>query len=307
MRPFAITMDHTTLRPYIIHILYHFTSQELKRTTILLKQQLQMSNPQREQDQFKVLKSRANVKKEGEKEGFYKNLFLDLMKKHKDTLFNFSIPHNANDYNKERLIIKKVMEIERESIVGALAVGVTAFLTVRYFPRFAVRMIGGDAKIRAMEEAEAKQTFLKAAGSLLFESTVGIWSAYRGYHLAASMRSGNIYEDVVNLPLCEGRSIVADTICNEWQDIIRYKIAPEFWENLNSTQSEEGEQIKLKNPEFFKGVLEFNQACRKRKAFEDMIRKREGKKSDEPIIIPSPGVPNNILELTDEEVDALLN
>jgi hypothetical protein len=122
------------------------------------------------------------------------------------------------------------------------------------------------------------------------------------------MRSGNIYEDVVNLPLCEGRSIVSDTICNEWQDIIRHKIAPEFWENLNErSQFEGGEQCKLKNPEFFKGVLEFNQACRKRKSFEDIIRKREGKKPDEPVIIPSPGVPNNILELSDEEVDALLN
>jgi hypothetical protein len=143
-----------------------------------------MTNQQQDQNQFKVLKSRANVKKEGEKEGFYKNLFLDLMKKHKDTLFNFSTPQNANHYDKERQIIKKVMEAERESVVGAIAVGVAAFLTVRYFPRFAVRMIGGDAKIRAMEEAEAKQTFLKATGSLLFEGTIGIWSAYRGYHLA---------------------------------------------------------------------------------------------------------------------------
>jgi len=268
-----------------------------------------MTNQQQQdqQDQFKVLKAKANAKKEGEKEGFYKNLFLDLMKKHKDTLFNFTTPQNTDDYNKERQIIKKVMEVERESVVSAMVVGVAAFLTVRYFPRFAVRMIGGNAKVRAMEEAEAKQSLLKAAGSLLFESTVGIWSAYRGYQLAASMRSGNIYEDVVNLPLCEGKSIVSDTICNEWQDIIRYKIAPEFWDNLNATYNEGGEQYKLKNPEFFKGVLEFNQACRKRKAFEDMIRQREGMKSDEPIIIPSPGVPNNILELSDEEVDALLN
>lgn len=271
--------------------------------------------------QFKLLKSKANIQKEREKEKHYKSLFVDLMRKHKNDILlqssSSASAENTNDYNQERQIIKKIMEVERESILGGTVVGVAAFLTVRYLPRFAVRMIGSRAKIRAMEEAESKQTFLKATGSLLFESTVGIWSAYRGYHLATSMRSGNVYDDIVSLPLCEGRSIVAETLCDEWQEIIQSKISPEFWENLNETQGQDTTQQQqqqqqkqkqqLNDPQFFKGVLEFHQACRKRKMLEDVLRQRDGRGPDEMVLVPTPGVPRNILEMTKEEIDAMFH
>lgn len=255
-----------------------------------------------EEDQFNRLRVRANVKKERERELEYKNLFLNLIKTNKSILTS---PHEKpKDYEAETKIIKKLMEVEREAIIGSIGVGIAAFLTVRYLPRGAVRMIGGKAKVKAMDEAEAKQSLLKTAGSFLFEGTVGFWSAYRGYQLAVSLRSDDVYNDMVSLPMCEGKSIASDTICEEWHKLIKYKVSPDFWKNMNGTEAEGAKQ--LNNEEFFKGVFEFDAACRKRKAFEDVVRLREGKEPTETVSIPSPGVPNNILELTNEEVAVMV-
>ena len=256
-----------------------------------------------EEDQFNRLRVRANVKKERERELEYKNLFLNLIKTNRSILTS---PHEKpEDYEAETKIIKKLMEVEREAIIGSIGVGIAAFLTVRYLPRGAVRMIGGKAKVKAMDEAEAKQSLLKTAGSFLFEGTVGFWSAYRGYQLAVSLRSDDVYHDMVSLPMCEGKSIASDTICEEWHKLIKYKVSPDFWKNMNGTEAEGAKQ--LNNQEFFQGVLEFDAACKKRKAFEDVVRLREGKEPNETVSIPSPGVPNHqILELTDEEVDVMV-
>jgi len=257
-----------------------------------------------QEDQFNRLRSRANIKKEREKEVEYKNIFLNLIKTNRGILTS---PHeNPKDYEAETKIVKKLMEVERDAIIGSVAVGIAAFLTVRYLPRIAVRMIGGDAKVKKMQEAEAKQSLLKTAGSFLFEGTVGFWSAYRGYQLAVTLRSDDVYDDIVSLPMCEGKSIVSDTICDEWSKLIKYKVSPDFWKNMNGTEAEGAK--KLNSQEYFNGVLEFELACKKRKAFEEIIRLREGKQqpNDDPVAIPSPGVPNNILELTDEEAKIMV-
>lgn len=234
----------------------------------------------------------------------YKNIFLNLIKTNRGILTS---PHeNPKDYEAETKIVKKLMEVERDAIIGSVAVVIAAFLTVRYLPRIAVRMIGGDAKVKKMQEAEAKQSLLKTAGSFLFEGTVGFWSAYRGYQLAVTLRSDDVYDDIVSLPMCEGKSIVSDTICDEWSKLIKYKVSPDFWKNMNGTEAEGAK--KLNSQEYFNGVLEFELACKKRKAFEEIIRLREGKQqpNDDAVAIPSPGVPNNILELTDEEAKIMV-
>ena len=224
------------------------------------------------------------------------------------------------------------MEVEREALIGALTVGTLAFLTVRYLPHTAVRIIGGKAKYQALQRAEAQSrknsSLLKKMGGILFEGSFGFWAAYRGYHMAVDLRAENIYEEIVALPLVKGRSIVSDSICDEWEDIVRYKVSNDFWRHLDLNKND-GEAARsgasrfigsgegLKNEDFFRGVLKFHDSCRKRKAMEDAIRRRKdttsvsaatGEASNKTsVAIPAPGVPENILELSEEEIQALLD
>lgn len=254
-----------------------------------------------QEDQFDKLKSRAIIKKEAEKETEYKTLFLNLIKSNRDI---FTAKHdNPQEYEAETKVLKKVLEVERDALIGAAAIGALAFFTVRFLPRVAVRYLGGESKAKAMEAAEAKQSLLKSAGGLLFEGTVAFWSGYRGYFLAVDIRSDDVYDEIVSLPLCEGRSIVSDTICDEWHRLIHHEVSPDFWKNMDEKNDGAKE---LRNQEFFQAVLDFDEACRKRRAFEDVIRLRENKRYDEPVSIPSSGVPHQILELAKEEVDAMV-
>jgi hypothetical protein len=267
-----------------------------------------MSNPaggQNNQDQFQQLRHKANLKHEREKEGQYKNLFLKVLESHKGILN--SPTQNTQDYQAEKGILSKVMAVERDAITGAAVVGIAAFLTVRYLPHFAVRIIGGKAKSRALREAEERSrqgpnAMLKSVGGFLFEGTFGFWAAYRGYHLAVSMRSEDIYDDIVHLPLCEGKSLVSDTICDEFSDLIDYKIPPYFWKNLDKSDAG-GPSQKMSNEDFFRGVLQFQESCKKRKAFEQIIRRRDGLSDSEPVSIPPPGVSK---ELSADEIKAML-
>ena len=275
-----------------------------------------MSKPRKEEDQFNVLKNRSDLKKEHQKEQQYKKLFLDVLEKHKGILTSSvdTNTKNTQDYEAEKKILEKIMSIEKEAITGAVVVGLAAFLTVRYLPHLGVRLIGGESKLKALREAEAKartgpNAKLKSMAGFLFEGTLGFWASYRGYHLAVSMRSDDVYDDIVNLPLVEGKSIVSDHICDEFSDVIRYKVHPAFWKNLDQTN--DGAQ-KLSHEDFFRGVLEFEDSCKKRKAFEKVIRRRDGDGDGDgdsdasdstSIYIPSPGVPK---EITEDEIKAML-
>lgn len=266
-----------------------------------------MSNSQKNQDQFNQLRHKANLKNEREKEPQYKQMFLDILQTHRGILN--SPTQNTHDYKAEKEILNKIVAVERDAITGAIVVGVAAFLTVRYLPHLAVRWIGGEKKSRALREAERRSregpnAMLKSVGGFLFEGTFGFWAAYRGYHLAVSMRSEDIYEDIVNIPLCEGRSIVSDSLCDEFADLIHYKIPPDFWKNLDRDRQDGGEAYqKLSNEEFFRGILQFEGSCNKRKAMEKAIRRRHGLSDSEPVSIPAPGVSK---ELSEDEIKAML-
>jgi hypothetical protein len=213
----------------------------------------------------------------------------------------------TDEYNAETIVLKKALDIERNAIVSSVAVGITAFLTIRYLPHLAIRLIGGETKLQALREAEMKakkapNAMFKSIGSFLFESTLGFWAAYRGYHLALDMKSDDVYDDLVNLPLCAGKSQVSDVICRDWINIVKYQIPDDFWANANHQNN-----AQLKNEEFFRAVLGFKDACLKRRRYEEVLRRRDGLDEKESIFVPEPGIPPNILELSEEEVEAIIH
>ncbi len=167
-----------------------------------------------------------------------------------------------------------------------------AFTSVRVLPRLAVRLIGGEAKMKYLRDSEAAarkspNAFLKRGGSLLFEGMIGFWAGWRGYHMAASMQAKDVIEEVTNIPLCPGRSIVSDIMCNDMNNLVKNEIPKEFWLNLEQEGS-------LRNETAWQNIIQFSENCTKRKAFEDIVRTDMGLKDEEPVIIPSPGVPKNI-------------
>lgn len=255
--------------------------------------------------QFQSLHTKAMQAKELENESKYKQLFIDLIVKKKSQIVNAI--GSSDEYGTETNVLKKALDIERNAIVSSVAVGITAFLTIRYLPHVAIRLIGGESRLNALREAEKKakkapNALFKSIGSFLFESTLGFWAAYRGYHLALDMKSDDVYDDLVNLPLCTGKSQVSDVICNEWINIVNYQISDDFWANVNHNSSGGN----LKNEDFFRAVLGFKDACMKRRRYEEAIRKRDGLDPMDCIFIPEPGIPTDILELSDEEVEAIV-
>lgn len=207
-----------------------------------------------------------------------------------------------DDYAAETKVLKKALKVERDAILASVTVGFVAFATIRYLPHVGIRIIGGESRLKALREAEIKaknapNARLKSLGSFLFESTIGFWASYRGYHLALNIKADDVYRDMVEIPLCPGRSTVSDVICKDWSKIVKYQIPKEFWTNL------EKPSVTVENEAFFRAVLGFEEACSKRKRYEEIIRKRKALARENPIFIPEPGVPPNIFELSEEEIE----
>ena len=129
------------------------------------------SSKSNNEQQLTNLQTRAAIDRERRNEGKYRSMYKDLLKKYQglDLMKAIETCPNPQDYAAESTVLKKAMEIERDVMIGGIVVGLTAFVSVRYLPRVAVRLIGGEAKLRALhkkEEASKKApgAFLRRAG-----------------------------------------------------------------------------------------------------------------------------------------------
>lgn len=296
--------------------------------------------------QFDVLAAAANVEKERRKELEYKKIFMNLLEK-KRGIFTSSLKSdnvsNVDDYGEERKILKRVIKVERDSLISAAILGIAAFATVRYLPKIGIRVIGGKSRFQEMKAAEAKSreaspalAFAKSVFAFTLEGSFGFWAAYKGFGIAvdkqvnidnfnteSSAGTGTIQEEIIKLPLVQGKSLVSESICDEWTKIVKYRVPKDFWKAVEmdhntarivKTEKENDalshSQSRIRQGSFWDAVLKFESACTKRRYFEDFISKNQTgasiQKRNKAVTIPSPGVPENILLLSDEEIDALL-
>lgn len=243
--------------------------------------------------QFDRLKQKADIENERENESKYWDKFVHLMTSKKDLLLKSPVTTlEPNPYKAEQKILRKAIEAESNALIGGLFLGVATFLSVRFFPTLVVRRLGGKSKYDAMKQKEAAfkvdpKNQLKRVGGFLFEGTFGFWAGYRGYHMALSLQSEDALEELTQIPLCEGRSIVSDNVCHEWTRLINHEIPSNFWLNLDSSDS----AALMEHEKRWRAVLEFSQNCMKRKSYEEDLRKKLKIREDEPISIPPPGVP----------------
>mmetsp|Transcript_17033 Transcript_17033/g.25031 ORF Transcript_17033/g.25031 Transcript_17033/m.25031 type:complete len:312 (-) Transcript_17033:81-1016(-) len=299
---------------------------------------------QNNESQFNVLAAAANVEKERRKELEYKKIFMNLLEKKRD-IFTSSLKSdkisNVDEYEEERKVLKRVMKVERDSLIGAAVLGIAAFATVRYLPKIGIRVIGGKSRFEAMKAAEAKSheaspalAFARSVFAFALEGSFGFWAAYKGFGIAVDKQvtidnfntersTGTIQEEIIKLPLVQGKSLVSETICDEWTKIVKYRVPKDFWKAvemdsntakiMNTKEKNDAlsqSQSRIRQGFFWDAVLRFESACAKRKYFEDLIRKNQTGASmnerNKAVAVPSPGIPENILFLSDEEVDALL-
>lgn len=123
----------------------------------------------------------------------------------------------------------------------------------------------------------------------MIKASFGAWAGWRGYNMVSSQNK-NSYEEISKIPLCAGRSSVAESVCPEWVDFVHKEVPKAFWKNLD-----DGDDCRLRDPQRWRAVRDFADNCIKRKVYEDDYRRRNGVDPTAPVSIPKGGVPKDIL------------
>ncbi len=110
-----------------------------------------------------------------------------------------------------------------------------------------------------------------------------------------------IRQQIAELPLVPGKSLVSDALCDEMVRELRSVAqeknpAYERLSKMNSDPSAEGTAASF----FLEGIVQFCQNCERRKYLENTIREQSGLQATETVTIPSPGVPKDGPRFTDE-------
>ncbi|MGK3751116.1 MAG: hypothetical protein ACI8RD_003416 [Bacillariaceae sp.] len=98
----------------------------------------------------------------------------------------------------------------------------------------------------------------------LVEGMFSIWLGYRCYDYV-SHRSKDSMNAIAELPLCRGRSRVADALCPEWNQITKTQIPSSFWQAL--------EDGKIQDERTWLAIKTFSSNCDRRLAVEKSIRR----------------------------------
>jgi hypothetical protein len=246
------------------------------------------------------------VEKERLNETKYLGLYRDLLSKNKGILTNSSQRDEVDlqEYESETLVLRQALTSERNAWILGAAMGLSAFVTIRYFPRLAIRRFGGTEKLQRLEQAnqQSQQNRIAWAQGIvgfLLEASLAFWVGYRA-HSMALQQTERSYEILAQVPLVKGRSVVADHLCDEWIRTTLLHIPPAFWENMHDGN--------LKDDKTWRAIQKFSHNCIKRKLYERVVRKEQALSSQLPISLPR-DVPDYtpIQHLTPEQVIQLVS
>lgn len=110
----------------------------------------------------------------------------------------------------------------------------------------------------------------------LVEGTFSIWVGYRCYDYT-SHRSKDSMNAIAELPLCSGRSRVADALCPEWNQITKTHIPSSFWQAL--------EDGKIQDERTWFAIKSFSTNCERRLAVEKSIRRDLSIPGEQPVVL----------------------
>ena len=137
---------------------------------------------------------------------------------------------------------------------------------------------------------EKLKTLLRKCIALICEASFGAWAGWRGYNIVSSQHEDS-YNEIAKIPLCAGKSLISEKVCDEWVELVHKEIPRTFWNNLDVLEQKER---RLKDDRRWRAVRDFADNCAKRKAYEDIYRRQNGMSPGSPVHIPNE-VPNDIL------------
>ena len=161
------------------------------------------------------------------------------------------------------------------------AVGISQFVFLRKAPIAMMRRAG---QTNFQESSKMKPL------SLLFDALLSTAMAGTVWIMATDKEK--VFKTASELPLVQGKSDVSDALCDDF--IAHYEtIRPDFWQDYSG---ESGAESGLR------AISDFVANCKKRQAFERILRREAGLGPSDPVSIPSGGVPRDVVDDYDGEV-----
>lgn len=227
-------------------------------------------------------------------EAKHRAIFTSIFKKHAGSI---KLDKAEPCYAQESTLLKSALAAERNAWLFGIGSGLFAFATLHYLPNAVIRRIGSVKKIRALDKSqkasfESQHGWIQRGVTVAFEGVFASYVGVAGYRRVS--KRGSAYDEIAGIPLVEGRSFASELMCEEW--VSSYGSVPE---KFRIRVKEE----KLHDQQTWTAISQFAQNCVSRDLYEKKIREEKGMRPDEPVVIPSPGVPRVVLkDLENKEI-----
>lgn len=99
----------------------------------------------------------------------YLSLYKGLLRENRG-LFSEQRDEDLSDFTDEATLLKGAVASQRQIWIAGIGIGLLAFVSLHYAPTFLIRRLGGEAKLKALDEAERQA---KADGTALLRRVTG--------------------------------------------------------------------------------------------------------------------------------------
>ena len=139
---------------------------------------------------------------------------------------------------------------------------------------------------------------------LFVSLSIGAWSSILFFDREKMLK------EAADIPLIQGRSLISEELCGDFLQEFQ-KFNRDTWDpNHPALSGGEGNEVNTSTG-FTSMVEGFVANCKRRSIYEDELRGEQGLREDEPVLIPSPGVPRDISvsldDLMGDNIDNIAN
>jgi hypothetical protein len=224
------------------------------------------------------------------KESEYRSLYRALLQKHNGLFFlptSSTSEETYKHYEEERDWLRQILKNDRRNMLCGVAALGGSFFCLHYFPKLAIRYIGGmkmwkiyytaETKLRqdpAMYQAKRFIEFV-VQGGLSIMISIRVYSSLSSStsFSSSSPESKSTLEMLSEIPLVGGRSALSEELCPEWVKITNQDVPQVFWDNLDisdATPFNSGQQS-VNDPKLWKAIQNFSRNCIRRHLYERQI------------------------------------
>lgn len=107
--------------------------------------------------------------KERFKEQQYLSLYKELLRENRG-LLQEQRDEDVGDFADEAQLLKGAISSQRQIWIAGIGIGLLTFVSLHYVPTFLIRRLGGEAKVKALDEAERKA---KEDGTAMLKNATG--------------------------------------------------------------------------------------------------------------------------------------